>query len=189
MARTPSSMLALGTPCPPFSLIDVRSGRNVTSEQLLAGADGLLVMFICNHCPFVVHVLPALDRLEAQFADTGLRIVAINANDTTAYPQDGPGPMADLADERGWGFPFLLDDTQEVAKAFAAACTPDFFLFGKEGTLTYRGQLDDSRPGNGVAVTGGDLIAAISATLRGEAPNPEQKPSLGCNIKWRDAGK
>lgn len=184
MAETPSTMLPLGTPVPAFQLVDSVSDRQVT-EKDVDGSRALLVMFICNHCPFVKHVVGELGRLGEDYLSRGVGIVAINSNDVRLYPQDGPQRMKELAEREGWGFPFLLDDTQEVAKAFRAACTPDFFLFGGDGRLAYRGQLDDSRPGNGRPVTGSDLRAALDAVLEGR-PIPEpQVPSVGCNIKWK----
>jgi thiol-disulfide isomerase/thioredoxin len=177
-------MLPLGTPVPAFQLVDSVSDRQVT-EKDVDGSRALLVMFICNHCPFVKHVVGELGRLGEDYLSRGVGIVAINSNDVRLYPQDGPQRMKELAEREGWGFPFLLDDTQEVAKAFRAACTPDFFLFGGDGRLAYRGQLDDSRPGNGRPVTGSDLRAALDAVLEGR-PIPEpQVPSVGCNIKWK----
>ncbi|TVQ95238.1 MAG: thioredoxin family protein [Deltaproteobacteria bacterium] len=183
MARTPSTMAPLGRPMPAFTLPDTVTGGTVSSADF-AGAP-VLVMFICNHCPFVVHVQDAFGALEREFADQGLRIVAISSNDVEAYPQDGPEPMKALATTLGWGFPYCLDETQEVARAFDAACTPDFFLYDAEHRLVYRGQLDGSRPGNDVPVTGEDLRAATRAVLAGQAPPAEQQPSLGCNIKWK----
>ncbi|MCC5793891.1 MAG: thioredoxin family protein [Chromatiales bacterium] len=182
MALTPSTMPDLGTPLPPFSLLDAVSGRTVSSESY-AGKP-LLVMFICNHCPFVQHVQKAFKPLETDFTLRGLQIVAINANSLATHPQDGPQPMARLARTEGWDFAFLFDETQAVARAFGAACTPDFFLYDHEGRLAYRGQLDDSRPGNDKPVTGADLRAAIEEVLAGRQPSIDQKPSIGCNIKW-----
>ena len=185
MARTPSTMLPLGTPAPDFSLTDVQSGETFSRADF-AEADGLVVAFWCNHCPFVKHVEDAFVRFADEVMDRGVAVVAIASNDVDAYPQDGPGPMADLAHEKGYPFPYLFDGTQEVAKAFRAACTPDFYLFDGDGALVYRGQFDDARPGLAdVPVTGRDLRAAVDALLAGE-PIPEaQTPSLGCNIKWR----
>lgn len=183
MAETPSTMLALGTRIPAFQLKDAASGRQVTHEAL-EGSRASLVMFICNHCPFVKHVVGELGRLGDDYLSQGVGIVAINSNDVRLYPQDGPERMKELVEREGWAFPFLLDDTQEVAKAFRAACTPDFFLFDGEGRLAYRGQLDDSRPGNGRPVTGRDLRAALDAVLEGRSVPEPQVPSVGCNIKW-----
>jgi thiol-disulfide isomerase/thioredoxin len=184
MAQTPSTMLALGTALPPFSLTDPATGKTVRSSDV-RGAKGTLVMFICNHCPFVKHVMPELGRLARDYTPKGIGIVAINSNDVEAYPQDGPDAMKELATSEGWTFPFLLDDTQDVAAAYQAACTPDFFLFDGAGTLAYRGRLDESRPQSGVAPTGRDLRAALDALIAGGAPASDQQPSIGCNIKWK----
>lgn len=177
-------MLPLGTRMPPFSLIDAASGRRVT-ERDAAGPNGTLVMFICNHCPFVKHVMPELGRLAGDYQPKGVGVVAINANDEEKYPQDAPPEMKKLVAKEGWQFPFLFDQTQVVAKAFHAACTPDFFVFDGIGKLAYRGQLDDSRPSTNVPVTGRDVRAALDAVLAGRAPANEQMPSIGCNIKWK----
>jgi len=179
----PSTMLPLGTTLPPFTLPDAVTGRDVSSDDY-ADAAALLVMFICNHCPYVQHVLKELGRVARDYADDGLAVVAVNANDLEAYPQDGPAEMKRLAETEGWRFPFLMDETQAVAKAYRAACTPDFFLFDRGRRLVYRGQLDGSRPSNDVPVTGGDLRAAIEATLAATPVAEEQIPSIGCNIKW-----
>jgi thiol-disulfide isomerase/thioredoxin len=179
----PSTMLPLGTPLPAFALPDAVTGRTVSSGEF-AGASALLVMFICNHCPYVQHVLPELGRVARDYANDGLAVVAINANDVNDYPQDGPPAMKQLAESQGWAFPFLMDGAQAVARGFRAACTPDFFLFGRGGRLVYRGQLDGSRPGNDTPVTGRDLREAIEAALTGRPVPAEQIPSMGCNIKW-----
>jgi len=142
-------------------------------------------MFICNHCPFVKHVIDGVTNLAADYLPRDVGIIAINSNDRVGYPQDAPEQMKRLAEELGWDFPFVFDETQEVAKAFRAACTPDFFLFDAAGNLAYRGELDESRPGNGIPVTGRDLRAAIDAVLAGEPVGEDQKASIGCNIKWR----
>ncbi|MCZ6478700.1 MAG: thioredoxin family protein [Gemmatimonadetes bacterium] len=184
MVETPSTMLPLGTALPELSLVDAASGRSVSADDL-ADRSALLVMFICNHCPFVKHVVGELGRLAEDYLPRGVGIVAINSNDVDAYPQDGPEHMRRLAEREGWEFPFLLDETQEVAKRFGAACTPDFFLFDADRRLAYRGQLDDSRPGSDRPVTGRDLRAALEAVLAGEPVPEDQKPSIGCNIKWR----
>jgi thiol-disulfide isomerase/thioredoxin len=184
MAAVSSTMLALGTSVPPFALPDAVTGRTVSVADF-ADARALLVMFICNHCPYVQHVLPELGRVASDYAGDGLAVVAINANDREAYPQDAPPAMKQLAQAQGWTFPFLMDETQAVARAYRAACTPDFFLFDRSRRLVYRGQLDRSRPGNDVPVTGHDLRAAIEATLGGKPVAAEQIPSIGCNIKWR----
>jgi peroxiredoxin len=177
-------MLSLGTRLPAFRLTDVLSNREV-SEADYSDRPALLVMFICNHCPFVKHVMGELGSIGAEYQKRGAAVIAINSNDARNYPQDGPEKMRELAIREGWTFPFLFDETQEVAKAFRAACTPDFFVFDGNGELAYRGQLDDSRPGNGRPVTGRDLRAALDAVLQGEAVPGPQQPSIGCNIKWR----
>jgi peroxiredoxin len=183
VARTPSTMLELNTPAPPFSLPDT-AGRIVSLEDLKA-APALLVMFLCNHCPFVKHVRPELARLGAEYEARGVAVVAISSNDADAYPADGPDEMRREKQEAGYTFPYLYDEAQAAAAAYRAACTPDFFLFDGERRLVYRGQLDDSRPGNDVPVTGADLRAALDAVLAGRSVPVEQKPSLGCNIKWK----
>jgi peroxiredoxin len=183
MARTPSTMLPLGTAAPDFKLMNV-DGREVALADF-AGKPALLVMFMCNHCPFVVHVADELARLGAEYMGRGVAVVGINSNDTATHPADSPERMVAEAEERGYAFPYLFDETQEVAKAYRAACTPDFFLFDQDRKLVYRGQLDDSRPGSGVPVTGKDLRAALDAVLAGAAPVSEQRASLGCNIKWK----
>jgi peroxiredoxin len=184
MARTESAMLELGTQAPPFSLRDVRDGRIHTSASL-TGPQGLLVMFICAHCPFVKHVEKELARLGDDYADSGVGIAAISSNDADSYPDDAPPSLAAQASRLGFTFPYLYDETQEVARAYDATCTPDFFLFDAGGKLVYRGQLDESRPGNGVPVTGKDLRAALDALAAGRPISTEQRPSIGCNIKWK----
>jgi peroxiredoxin len=184
MALTPSSMLEVGTPAPHFVLTNTVDGRPVSVESF-DDRPALLVMFICNHCPYVQHVMGELGRLAADYMPRGLAVAAINSNSLETHPQDGPQHMKKLAVNQGWEFPFLFDATQEVAKVYRAACTPDFFLFDADRKLAYRGQLDDSRPGNSIPVTGRDLRTAIDAVLAGTPVNEEQKPSLGCNIKWR----
>lgn len=183
MAATPSTMLPLGTPAPAFSLPDF-DGKVHTLEEA-AGAGAVLVMFICNHCPFVKHVRGELASLARDYEEKGLAVFAINSNDAAKYPDDSPAKMREEAAAAGYSFPYLVDESQSVAKAYRAACTPDFFLFDGERRLVYRGQLDDSRPSNGKPVTGADLRAAIAAVLSGAAVSPEQKPSIGCNIKWK----
>ena len=183
MARTPSTMLALGTRAPDFSLPDHDGKRHALQD--FAAAPALLVAFICSHCPFVRHVRAEFAAFARDYRSRGLAVVAINSNDLVAYPQDGPDAMRAEAAELGYEFPYLVDGTQEVAKAYRAACTPDFFLFDAQRRLVYRGQFDDSRPGNGRPVTGADLRGAVDQTLAGRAPGPDQLPSLGCNIKWR----
>ena len=183
MALTPSTMLPLGTRAPVFSL--PATDGSVCSLQQFADSRLLLVMFICNHCPFVKHVQHELVRLAHDYQSSGVAFVAINSNDTIAYPADNMQAMRAEAAAVGYPFLYLLDESQQVARAHEAACTPDFFLFDAERRLVYRGQLDDSRPNNGIAVTGRDLRAALQASLAGEPVSPEQKPSVGCNIKWK----
>lgn len=187
MVMVPSQMLPLGTPAPDFDLVNAVGGQRVRLQDF-AGKPALLVMFICNHCPFVIHVRDEFGRIEKDYASKGLAIVAINSNDLQVHPKDGPEHMKALAQEMRWGFPFLFDETQDVAKAYTAACTPDLYLFDKDQKLVYRGQLDDARPGNDKPVNGKDLRAAIEAALAGKPVPAEQKPSAGCNIKWA-AGK
>lgn len=183
MARTPSVMVDLGSKAPDFNLPDVVSGSR-SSLQSLKGEKGTLVMFICNHCPFVVHVMDELIRIGNDYQNTGVSIVAISSNSTQTHPQDGPEHMGELAREKQFPFPYLFDESQEVAKDYDAACTPDFFLYDGELTCVYRGQLDDSRPGNEAPVNGKDLRAAIDCLLTGNPVSEDQKPSIGCNIKW-----
>lgn len=183
MARTPSTMLPLGTPAAPFALPDP-AGKTVSLGDF-AGAKALVVMFICNHCPFVKHVAGELARLAVDYQARGAAFVGIQSNDADKYPDDGPAKMADEIKLRGYTFPYLSDTTQAVAKAYRAACTPDFYVFDAERKLAYRGQLDASRPDNGKPVTGADLRAALDAVLAGKAATADQLPSLGCNIKWR----
>jgi peroxiredoxin len=177
-------MLALGTPAPAFTLHNPVDGNSVSLADF-EGKPALLVMFICNHCPYVQHVMKELGRLAADYIPRGLAVVAINSNSQETHPQDGPEHMKALASAEGWSFPFLFDDSQAVAKEYRAACTPDFFLFDSEQRLTYRGQLDDSRPGNLIPVSGKDLRGAVEAVLAGAPVRQDQKPSVGCNIKWR----
>jgi thiol-disulfide isomerase/thioredoxin len=184
MVATPSTMLPLGTKIPGFSLSDVVSGRIVTDMDMVDGSASL-VMFICNHCPFVKHVMAELGRLGDDYLPRGVRIAAINSNDVETHPQDDPENMRELAAARGWKFPFLFDQDQTVAKEFKAACTPDFYVFDGSGRLVYRGQLDGGRPNNDVAVTGLDLRGALDAVLSGSPVSEQQVPSLGCNIKWK----
>ena len=184
MARTASTMLALGTPAPDFSLPDVVSGKTVSLDQA-AGPHGLLVMFLCAHCPFVQHVNRELARLGRDYADSGVGIVAISSNDAGVYSDDAPDGLRAQATQHVFTFPYLYDETQDVARVFHAVCTPDFFLFDAEKNLVYRGQLDGSRPGNGIAVDGRDLRAAIDHLLAGQPIPAEQLPSIGCGIKWK----
>lgn len=184
MAATESAMLALGTSAPAFSLRDVRDGKTHSVESL-AGPKGLLVMFICAHCPFVKHVEAELARLGRDYQSSGIGLAAISSNDADNYPGDAPDGLADQAKRLGFVFPYLYDETQEAARAYDATCTPDFFLFNGQKKLVYRGQLDSSRPGNNIAVTGEDLRAAMDALVGGRTVSADQKPSIGCNIKWK----
>ncbi|RLS35421.1 MAG: thioredoxin family protein [Planctomycetota bacterium] len=183
MVRTPSTMLPLGTPAPAFSLLNV-DGRTIEWSDV-AGLKGTVVMFICNHCPFVKHVADQLAALGQEYMGRGIGFAAISSNDVSSHPADSPEQMVHEAELRGYPFPYLYDGSQEVAVAYQAACTPDFFVFDAGGRLAYRGQLDDSRPGNGIAVTGADLRVALDALVEGRSPPPAQKPSIGCNIKWK----
>ncbi len=183
MVRTASTMLPLGTKAPDFALPDT-NGKIVRLDDF-DGAKALLVIFLCNHCPYVKHIAEPLTRITKEYMDRGVAVVGINANDVTAYPEDSPEKMREEVVLRGYSFPYLYDETQEVAKAYRAACTPDFFLFDADRKLVYRGQLDDSRPSNGLPVTGKDLTAAVDALLTGKPIPADQKPSLGCNIKWK----
>lgn len=183
MAMT-SAMLPLGTPAPSFELRDVVSGQ-AYSLNSFGEKSALLVMFICRHCPYVVHVEQELARLGHDYRDTSLGIVAISSNDPISYPDDAPPKLKEMAIRLGFTFPYCHDETQEVAKAYRAACTPDFYLFDRDKRLVYRGQLDDSRPGNNKPVIGRDLRSAIQAVLAGKPVDPNQKPSIGCSIKWK----
>lgn len=215
MSRTESAMVKLGTIAPAFELVDVLSGRSMSRDDVFALAwdegltdtvnlsthggpakkHGLLVMFLCVHCPFVKHVEEQIALIDRDYFDGGrgpIAMVAIQSNDIAQYPEDGPDGMREQAKRLGWTFPYLLDETQEVARAYDAACTPDIFLFDAEMRLVYRGQMDDSRPrrkdfGNDEPVTGRDLRAALDAVIAGKRPNPDQRSGIGCNIKWRDA--
>ncbi len=186
MARTPSVMLALGTPAPAFSLADVVSGDTITLDTF-AGKTGLLVMFICRHCPYVKHIQDQLAQLGRDYQHQDLGIVAISSNDADKYPDDSPASLKEMAQTLGFTFPLCYDPTQAVAKAYQAACTPDFYLFDRERKLVYRGQFDDSRPKSDppIPVTGKDLRAAIDALLSGQPIPAEQRASIGCNIKWK----
>ena len=183
MVRTPSTMLPLGTTAPDFELPNV-DGRLVGLAEA-AGPRGTVVMFICNHCPFVKHVADQLAALARDYLSHGIGFVAISSNNIAAHPADSPEQMVREAEERGYPFPYLYDETQDVAKDYHAACTPDFYLFDAEKKLTYRGQLESSRPGNGIPVTGSDLRGAIDALISGRPSVVDQKPSIGCNIKWK----
>jgi peroxiredoxin len=179
-------MLPLGTKAPDFSLVNV-DGRTVSLADL-AGKKALVVIFLCNHCPYVKHVADALARLTSDYLSKGVAVVGINSNDVANYPADSPEQMVAEAELRGYQFPYLYDETQEVAQAYRAACTPDFYLFDGAQRLVYRGQFDASRPDSGIPVTGADLRAAIDAVLAGREPSAEQRPSVGCNIKWKPGG-
>lgn len=181
MARTPSTMIPLGSNLPSFQLKDAMTGKILSQSECMS-KNGLLVMFICNHCPYVLHVEEELRRLGRDFQEKGLGVLAISSNDVEQYPADSPEEMA----KKDYSFPYLYDETQEVAKLFDAACTPDIFLYNAEGKLTYRGQLDGSRPGNDIPVTGSDLRKAVDCMLSGREIDFEQVPSLGCNIKWKN---
>jgi peroxiredoxin len=183
MVRTPSTMLPLGTPAPDFALPDV-DGKTVKLSDF-KGSAGLLVVFMCNHCPFVIYLADALAAFGVEYQEKGLAVVGISANDAEKYPADSHDKMALEAEARGYTFPYLYDESQDVAKAYRAACTPDFFLFDKGHKLVYRGQFDSSRPDSGVKPTGDDLRAACDAVLAGKKPSEKQLPSIGCNIKWK----
>jgi len=191
MSKTQSSMVELGTVAPAFELTDVVGGRALSRDDVAADGCGLLVMFLCVHCPYVKHVEQELARIGADY-EGRIAIAAISANDVAAFPQDSPAEMKKQAERLGFRFPYLYDETQEVARAYNAACTPDLFLFDAEMKLVYRGQLDDSRPqrpsggGNDIPVTGKDLRAAMDAVLAGKRPDTNQRGSIGCNIKWRE---
>jgi peroxiredoxin len=183
MALTPSTMLELGTPMPAFRLPDP-SGKLVSSDEF-TDSPALLVAFICNHCPYVKHIRAELAQFARDYRGSGLAMVAITSNDVANYPDDSPAKMAEEIEQAGYVFPYLYDETQEVAKAYRAACTPEFYLFDTERRLAYRGQFDDSRPDSGRPVTGADLRRAVDALLAGRPVDPEQTPSIGCNIKWK----
>jgi len=184
MAQTSSNMLQLGTKAPDFILHDTVSDHPVSLSEV-KGVKGTVVMFICNHCPFVIHVNEEIVRTTNDYHVTGFGFVAISSNDVENYPQDGPEKMSETARMNNYPFPYLYDETQEVAKAYEAACTPDFFVFDAELRLVYRGQLDNSRPGNGIPVNGRDLREALDNILNNNPQHKDQKPSIGCNIKWK----
>jgi peroxiredoxin len=184
MALTPSRMVPLGTKAPSFSLLEVVSGKKVSLEDF-AGKKALLLMFICRHCPYVQHVKKELAKIGKDYAQKNLGTVAISSNDISKYPDDAPARLKEMAVELGFNFLFCYDESQDVAKSYSATCTPDFFLFDQERKLIYRGQLDDSRPENGKPVNGRDLRAAIDAVLSDKPVSANQKPSMGCNIKWK----
>ena len=183
MVKTASTMLALGTPAPDFQLEDVVSGKTISLDNF-ADSEALLVMFICQHCPFVIHVRDELAKIGRDYSQKPLGIVAISANDVANYPDDSPEKLKQMAEELNFNFPLCYDKSQSVSKAYTAACTPDFFLFDRDRKLAYRGQLDDSRPSTDIPVTGKDLRKAIDLVLQGSAVDFTQKPSIGCNIKW-----
>jgi peroxiredoxin len=184
MVLTASTMLPLGTVAPDFNLPDVVTGKMISLANF-SDKKALLVMFICQHCPFVKHLQTALAELGKDYQNTSLGILAISANDVSKYPDDSPENLKAMALNLGFNFPLCYDETQEVAKAYTAACTPDFFLFDQDFKLVYRGQFDESRPSNNIEVTGKDLRQAINQTLENKAIEGEQKPSIGCNIKWK----
>jgi peroxiredoxin len=187
MVLTPSTMIPLGTQAPDFSLMNV-DGQTVSLADV-SGQSALLIVFMCNHCPYVKHVAQGLADLAREYQQRGVAVVGINSNDTSNYPADSPEQMVLEAENRGYTFPYLFDETQEIAKAYRAACTPDFYVFDKRQKLVYRGQMDASRPQSGVPVTGVDLRAALDAVLAGKPVATEQKPSIGCNIKWKPGGE
>ncbi|WP_026728975.1 thioredoxin family protein [Flavobacterium denitrificans] len=184
MARTPSNMIPLGTIAPEFYLKDTNSNNTFSFEDL-RGPKGTLVIFMCNHCPFVLHVIKEIVMIANDYRVQGLGIVAISSNDIEKYPEDSPEKMTEFAFKNKIDFPYLFDETQEIAKAYDATCTPDFFLFDSQNKLFYRGQLDDSRPGNGIPLSGSDLRSAIDALIYNRTLSEIQKPSIGCNIKWK----
>lgn len=184
MARTPSTMLDLGTPAPDFSLLEPATGATRSLADF-ATAKGLVVVFMCNHCPFVKHIAPELALTAMDFAERGIAVVGINSNDAASHPADAPERMAEEVAARGYHFPYLFDADQSVARAYRAACTPDFYLFDGARRLVYRGQFDGARPGNQVPVTGADLRFAVDALLADRPIREPQRPSLGCNIKWK----
>lgn len=184
MTATPSNMLPLGTKAPDFKLYDAIDNKLKSLTELKSDV-ATVIMFICNHCPFVKHLQLGLVAVAKQYQEQNIAFIAINANDAGKYPEDSPERMQDVALEVGYSFPYLFDDTQEVAKAYEAACTPDFYIFDHELHCVYRGQFDDSRPGNAIPVTGKDISTALDAILNHKPVNPIQKPSIGCNIKWR----
>jgi thiol-disulfide isomerase/thioredoxin len=184
MAQTASTMLPIGTAAPKFKLQDTNSSFEYSYDEL-KGSKGTLVIFICNHCPFVLHVIEEIVRIANDYNVQGIGIIAISSNDVIQYPQDGPTFMTEFAFKNKIDFPYLYDESQDVAKAFDAACTPDFFLFDRQDSLFYRGQLDDSRPNNGIPLSGNDLRSAIDAVIYNRTLASPQKPSMGCNIKWK----
>lgn len=184
MAATPSVMLPLGTEAPKFNLVDTVTDTNKSLNEL-ASDKATVVMFICNHCPYVKHINEELVKLANEYIPKGISFIAISSNDVENYPDDSPEKMREVAEELGYPFPYLFDETQEIAKAYQAACTPDFYVFDKDLKLVYRGQFDESRPGNNVPVTGIDIRNALDNILNGKPVDENQKPSIGCNIKWK----
>ncbi len=185
MSLTPSNMLPLGTIAPPFSLIDTISNNTYTLTNL-KGRNATVIAFICNHCPFVIHINPKLVEIANHYQEKGIHFIAISSNDATKYPQDTPGKMKIHAKENEYPFPYLYDETQMIAKKYDAACTPDFYIFDADVKLVYRGQMDNSRPGNEIAVTAINLTTALDALLANKPIKALQKPSIGCNIKWKN---
>ena len=184
MAETNSNMLPLGTEAPNFKLLDTTYGIKRSLNEL-KGPNGTIVMFVCNHCPYVIHINQQLVLIAKEFLKNGIKVIAISSNDTEKYPQDGPIAMGVHAKKMNYSFPYLYDKTQQIAKAYNAACTPDFYLFNSELKLTYRGQIDDSRPGNDLPVNGNDLRHAVSCLIKNKKNTRIQKPSIGCSIKWK----
>ncbi len=185
MARTPSNMIPLGSTAPDFNLPDTISGKNLSLQDLKSDK-ATVIMFICNHCPFVIHLHEGLQKFTKEYLEKGVSIIAISANDVENYPADSPEKMKELFEKLGFNFPYLYDETQETAKAYDAACTPDFYVYDKDLKLAYRGQFDSSRPQTDIPVTGKDIRKALDEILEGKAVSGEQLPSLGCNIKWKN---
>lgn len=184
MAATPSKMIALGTRAPGFTLTDVISGNPISTLQP-GDSKGLLILFICNHCPYVIHIIKKLTAIANTASDAGIQVFAICSNDAKQYPEDGPEEMIVFSEKHNFRFPYLYDESQETARTYGATCTPDIFLFDDKHLLYYRGQFDASRPGSNIEVSGSDLRKALEALLRGESAPAEQRPSIGCNIKWK----
>lgn len=186
MVLTESTMFPLGEKAPDFTLLDTVSGKKISLNELKSKT-GTVILFICNHCPYVKHIAPALPALANEYQSKGIQFIAISANDAVEYPEDAPDKMAEVANTMGYNFPYLYDEHQTVAKAYQAACTPDFYVFDADLRCVYRGRLDDSRPDNEVPVTGKDIRSALDALIAGKPVSPDQKPSMGCNIKWKNA--
>jgi len=184
MAETPSRMIPLGTKAVDFILPDTVTGKKMSLKELSSDT-ATVIMFICNHCPFVKHIQSELVRLANEYIPKGISFIAISSNDVEKYPADAPDYMNEVAQRFSFPFPYLYDETQEIARAYDAACTPDFYIFDKDLSLAYRGQLDDSRPGNNIPITGKDIRSALDQILKGKSVSDEQKPSIGCNIKWK----